>query len=114
MRPTYLTATASGKTTPIPLDRYVNGYAIGVQMRTAGVVYSLQYSMEDPFAGIHTNFGTSAVWYDCDDPTLVNASTNRTTNFSFPPTAVRLNVSAKVSAGNPITLSIIPMGMDGE
>lgn len=113
MRPKYFVITTSGKSTPIPLDRYVNGYAIGVTMNNAGAVYTLQYSLSDPFANYSTSFAASGRWFDSDDPLLVNASTNRSTNFEFPPTAVRVNVTAKVSAGNPVTLSIIPMGMDG-
>lgn len=102
--------TASGKTSPIPLDRYVNGYAIGVTMNTAGINYTLQYSLLNPFANYTTSYTVSGRWFDCDDARLVNASTNRSTNFAFAPAAVRLNVSAGVSAGNPITLSVIPMG----
>jgi len=108
MRSKFVTISASGKSNPIPLDRYVNGYAIGVTMRTAGVNYTLQYSMDRLDA--HANYGTSAQWFNCDDPLLVNASTNRSTNFAYPPFAVRVNASAGVSAGNPLTLSINPMG----
>lgn len=110
MRAKYFQITASGKSAPIPLDRYVNGYAIGVTMNNAGAVYTLQYSLLDPFANYSVSYATSGRWFDCDDPLLVNASTNRSTNFAFAPAAVRVNASAKVSAGNPITLSIIPMG----
>lgn len=125
MRPSAVVITTSGNSTPIPLDRYVNGYAISVTMKTAGAVYTLQYSTDDPSYdpldsarnGTPTKYtvgmGTSATWFNCDDPLLVTASTNRTTNFAFAPTAIRLGVSAKCSAGNPITLTFVPMGMDG-
>lgn len=125
MRPSSVVITASGNSTPIPLDRYVNGYAIGIAMKTAGAVYTLQYSLDDPsydardsaINGYPTKYtvgmGTSAVWSNCDDPLLVAASTNRTTNFAFAPTAIRLSVSAKCSALNPITFTYVPMGMDG-
>lgn len=114
MRPKYVTLAASGKTAPIPLDRYVNGYAIAVTMPTAGAVYSLQYTLSDPSATYSVGIGTSGAWFDWDDPVLVNASTNRATNLAFVPTCIRLNGSAKVSANNPLTLAIISMGMDGE
>ena len=110
MRPKDYVYTASGKTAPIPLDMYVNGYGIGVTMNNAGIVYTLQYSMLNPYANYTNSYTVSGRWFDCDDPLLVNASTNRSTNFAFPPRAVRLNASAGVSAGNPITLSITPMG----
>lgn len=110
MRPKDYVYTASGKTAPIPLDMYVNGYGIGVTMNTAGVVYTLQYSMLDPSARYTTSYTVSGRWFDWDDTLLVNASTNRSTNLAFPARAIRLNVSAGVSAGNPITLSLTPMG----
>lgn len=102
--------TTSGKSTPIPLDRYVNGYAIGVTMNNAGAIYTLQYSLLNPFDNYTVSYAASGQWFNCDDPLLVNASTNRSTNFAYPPAAIRINVTAKVSAGNPVTLTIIPMG----
>lgn len=124
-RPSSLLITTSGNGTPVPLDYYVNGYAVSVTMKTAGAVYTLQYSLSDPYfdfeaseaAGYNvrysTSYNVSGVWFNCDDPLLVNASTNRVTNFAFVPRAVRVSVSAKCSAGNPITLTVVPFGMDG-
>lgn len=110
MRPQVLTVTTSGNSAPIPLDRYVNGYAVAVTMPTAGAVYTLQYSLDDPFASYSNSYNVSATWFNCDDPLLVAASTNRSTNFAFPPAAARISVSAKCSAGRPVTLTLIPMG----
>lgn len=117
-RPSQVIITTSGNSTPIPLDRYVNGYAVAVTMPTAGIVYTLQHSFDDPFTDQNgnkytTSYAVSGVWFNCDDPLLVTASSNRATNYAFPPRAIRLGVSSKVSAGNPLTLTIIPMGMDG-
>lgn len=113
MRPSSQIITTSGLSTPVPLDRYVNGYAVAVTMKTAGAIYTLQHSFDDPFAAYSTSYNVSGVWFNNDDPVMVNASTNRATNYAFPPLAIRLNVTAKVSAGNPVTLTIVPMGMDG-
>lgn len=110
MRPKTITVTTSGKSAPIPVDYYVNGYAVRVGMKTAGAVYTLQYCLDDPFASYSTSYAVSGDWANCDDATLVNASTAKSTNFAFAPRAVRINVTAKVSAGNPVTLTIIPMG----
>lgn len=118
-RPSQQIVTASGKSTPIPLDYYTNGYAVAVTMKTAGAVYTLQHSFDNPFqddatgAPYTTSYNVSGVWFNNDDPLLVNASTNRATNYAFPPRAIRINVTAKVSAGNPITITIVPMGADG-
>lgn len=113
MRPVHFVITASGKSQPIPLDRYVNGYGIGITMKTAGIIYTLQHSFDDPFQKWSVNMNTSATWFNCDDTTMVNASANNDTNYAFPPSAIRVNATAGVSAGNPLTLNIIPMGMDG-
>lgn len=121
----HIVITASGNSNPIQLDRYVNGYALSVTMKTAGIVYTLQYSLDDPTydardtarLGIPTRYtvgmNASAAWFNWDDPLLVAASTNRSTNLAYAPTAVRISVSSKVSAGNPLLLNIIPLGMDG-
>lgn len=113
MRPQVLTVTASGKSSPIPLDRYVNGYAVAVTMNNAGAVYTLQYCLDDPNGNYSVSYNVSGNWFNWDDPLLVNASTNRSTNLAFAPAAIRINVTAKVSAGNPVTVTAIPMGMDG-
>lgn len=129
MRPITKVYTTSGNQGPIILDRYVNGYAIGVQMKTAGIIYTLQYTTDDPtYDAIASNtfpnagnlpvkysvgVGTSGTWFNWDDPLLVAASTNRSTNLAFAPTAVRVSISSKCSAGNPLWINIIPTGMDG-
>lgn len=105
--------TSAGYTPPIPLDQYVNGYAVGVTMNTAGIPYTLQYSLLDPFANYSVSYEVSGRWFVSDDPLLVNASTNRSTNFAFAPRAVRVNISSGVSTSNPLTLSIVPMGVAG-
>ena len=123
MRPTSLIVTTSGNSKAIPLDRYVAGYALDVQMKTAGIIYTLQYTLDDPeydaIASLNagqpvkytTSLNVSGVWFNWDDPLLVAASTNRSTNLAFAPSAVRVSVSSKCSAGNPLTLNIIPMGI---
>lgn len=122
MRPVYFNVTASGKSQPIPLDRYVNGYAVGVTITSAMKVnYTVQYCMDDPEGnnGVKytTSYAVSGNWFNMDDPVMVNQSANRTSNFAFPPRAVRI-LSTTFSAGGGaapaiLTLSIIPMGMDG-
>ena len=113
MRPSQFTVATSGLSNPFPLDRYVTGYAIGVTMPTAGGVYTLQYSFDDPYGTYSTSYNVSGAWFNWDDATLVNASTNRSTNLAFVPRAIRLNASAGVSAARPITVTVCPFGMDG-
>lgn len=118
MRPTQQVITTSGRGTPVPLDRYVNGYAIAVTMKTAGANYTVKQCFDDPCLDPNgnpytTSYNVSGAWLDSDDPIMVKASTNRTSNFSYPPRAVRVSAISKVSAGNPLVFTIVPMGMDG-
>jgi hypothetical protein len=117
MRPSQLIVTTTGASTPIPLDRYVNGYAVAVTMKTAGAVYTLKQSFDSPYADQQgnpytTSYNVSGVWLNFSDPIMVNASTNAVSNLAFIPAAIRLSAKTKTSAGNPVTLTIIPMGMD--
>lgn len=108
--PSQIIITASGRSNPIPLDYYVNGYAIAVTMKTAGAQYTVQQCFDDPFANYTTSYNVSGAWLPSDDPIVVNASTSRTTNFAFIPRAVRVFASAGVSAGNPLTFTVIANG----
>lgn len=116
--PSRFTVTTSGKSAPYPLDRYVNGYAVAVTMKTAGAIYSLQQCFDNPFLDDETgnpyttSYNVSGNWLPFSDPVMVNASTNAVSNLAFIPRAIRINVTAKVSAGNPVTVTLIPMGMD--
>lgn len=110
MRPSSITATASGNLGPVVLDYYTNGYAVAVTMKSPGVIYTLQHSFDDPFQPWSTSMNTSATWFNCDDAVMVNASTNRASNYAFPPRACRLSVTRAVSAGNPVTLTVVPLG----
>lgn len=121
MRPVHYTVTGSGRGTPIPLDRYVNGYAVGVTLNppTMKINYTLKFSMQDPSYKIipptgqptpWKSFKTSGIWFNSNDPVMVNQSAARASNFAFPPTACLL--SATAVSGGVATLHLIPMGMD--
>lgn len=116
--PSSFTVTASGLSNPYPLDRYVNGYAVAVTMKTAGAIFSLQQSFDNPFqddaTGLPytTSYNVSGVWLPFSDPVMVNQSANAVSNLAYIPRAIRINVTAKVSAGNPVKVTLIPMGMD--
>lgn len=115
-RPSQQVIITSGFSTPIPLCYYTNGYGVTVTMKSAGSIYTLQYSNSDPNFDTSgdrysVNYATSGVWQNSDDPIMVNASTNRSSNFAFPPRGVRLLTDA--SAGNPLVLTLVPLGADG-
>lgn len=115
-RPSQFKIVTSGFSTPIPLDYYTNGYGVTVTMKSAGSIYTLQYSNDDPNFDVDGNrytvsYAASGTWLNSDDPIMVNASTNRSSNFAFPPRGVRLLTDA--SAGNPLVLTLVPLGADG-
>lgn len=115
MRPKFLVVTTSGLSNPVPLDRYVNGYAVGVVVTSAmRVNYTVQFSMSDPYANYTNSYNVSGNWQNMGDPVMVNQSATRTSNFAFPPLAVRV-LSTTFSAGTgaspaSLTLTINPMG----
>ena len=111
--------TVSGKNPPYPLDRYVNGYAVSVTFQPGKTgTYTLKQSFDNPYLDQNgnpytTSYNASGVWLNFSDPVMVNASTNAVSNLAFIPRAIRVSALTKVSAGNPLTLTVIPMGMDG-
>lgn len=117
-RPNYLEITTNTTTAAYPLDRYTNGYGVSMTYSNATMTatYTIQYSMLDPCIApdgnkYTTSYKVSGNWQNCDDTTVVGASTAASTNFSFPPRAVRV-ITSNVSGGT-LTFSIIPIGMDG-
>lgn len=119
MRPIHYVYTGSGRGQPLPLDRYVNGYAVAVTLNPNNmkINYTLKYSLDDPeYRDPRTripwtnSYKTSATWFKSDDPVMVNQSAARASNFAFPPRAVLL--SATAVSGGVATLHINPMGMD--
>lgn len=117
--PSQFIVTASGRSAPYPLDRYCNGYAVSVTMKTAGATYTLKQCFDNPFqddsTGLPytTSYNVSGVWQDFSDPVMVKASSNAVSNLAFVPRAIRVSAITKVSAGNPLKVTLIPMGMDG-
>lgn len=116
-RPNYLKITSNGTTAAYPLDRYVNGYAIGVTFSnsTMTATYTMQQSFLDPSVDESGNpysnsYKVSGQWINSNDTGMVNQTTASASNFAFPPRAIRL-ITSNVSGGS-VTWSIVPMGMD--
>lgn len=117
-RPSYIEITTNGTTAAFPLDRYTNGYGISMtySKSTMTGVYTVQYSMLDPYLApdgnrYTTSYKVSGNWQNSDDPLVVAASTARSSNFAYPPRAVRV-VTSNVSGGT-MTFSIVAKGQDG-
>lgn len=115
MRPVHMVISTSGNSQPIPLDQYVNGYALGVAVTSGAVVnYTIQFCMDSPFANYSNSYAVSGTWLNSTDPVMVNQSASRSSNFAYPPAATRINVtklSAATNAPAQITYNIIPMGI---
>lgn len=111
-RPIFQTITTSVTSPAIPLDRYSNGYALGVSFSnsTMTATYTVQLSMMDPYATYSNSYKVSGNWMNSTDPVFVSQSASRTSNFAFPPMATRI-ITSSVSGGS-LTYSVIPMGMD--
>jgi len=109
MRVKRITATVTGASVAVPLDRYVNGYALGVKITptNATATYTVQHTFDDPGS---VNLNTSGTWYNSDDAAFVSATTNKDSSYAYPPTATRLYVH-EVSASPTITYTIVPMGI---
>lgn len=117
-RPNYLKITTNTTTPAYPLDRYTNGYVIGMTYSNANMTgtFTVQQSLLDPSVDesgnpYTTSYKVSGQWINMNDPAMVNQTAATASNFAFPPRAVRA-ITSNVSGGS-MTFSIIPMGMDG-
>lgn len=117
--PSQLIVTTTGKSNPYPLDRYVNGYAVSVTFPNGkNGFYTLKQCFDSPYLDQNgnpysTSYNVSGIWQNFSDPVMVNASTNAVSNLAFVPRAIRVSALHGVSALCPLTLTIIPLGMDG-
>jgi hypothetical protein len=79
-------------------------FAVSIGVKVTGTItYTVQHTFDDPFA---SGGLASAVWYD--HSSLAAKTTNSDSNYSFPVTAIRLNVTA--STGGSATMTVIQAG----
>lgn len=104
MRPVRVVVTGIDVSAPIPIDQYLNPTNIGLGVViSATATYTVEHTFDDVW---DENFNpATATWFP--HPTLAALSANADGNLAFPPTAVRLNVSA--STGD-VTLNLIQAG----
>lgn len=104
MRPVRVTVTGVDVSAPIPIDQYLNPTNIGLGVViSATATYTVEHTFDDVW---DENFNpATATWFP--HPTLDGLTANADGNLAFPPTAVRLNVSA--STGD-VTLNLIQAG----
>lgn len=106
MRPVTVVVTGIGVSAPIVIDQYIAPANIGLGAKlSATATYKVQHTFDDPF---DPNFvPASAKWYD--HPTM-SGSTDLDGNYSNPPRAIRLNVSASTGT---VTLTVVQAGRAG-
>lgn len=78
--------TGTGASAPVVMDINKNPFAVGLGVVVTGTVtYSVQHSFDDP----HVAFTN---WFE--HVTLTSQTTTKDSNYAFPVTGVRVNVSA--------------------
>lgn len=106
-RPVRVTVSGVSVSDPIPLNTYGDPFNVGFGVKlSAGA--SLTYTVEHTFDDVQSpSFSAAtAVWYS--NATAVTQTTNKDGNYSFPVTAIRLNVT--VWASGTATLTSIQAG----
>lgn len=92
MRPVTVTASAVAASAPVVLDYLVDDFKVGIVVKVTGTItYTVQYTMDDPFA---SGGLTGATWIDSSDTGVVGATATKATSFTFPVRAVRVNNTA--------------------
>jgi hypothetical protein len=104
MRPVRVTVSTVTASAPIIVDVNESPFAIGIGVKVTGTItYSVQHTFDDPWA---SGGLSGAVWYDSS--ALSAETTSLDTNYAFPVTALRLNVTAVT--GGTATMTVIQTG----
>lgn len=95
MRPVSVSTTdASGaatRTSPVPLNYNAEDFKVSLRITVTGTAnYTVQYSLDDPWAVYATDYNTNGRWVNSSDAAVVGATASQTTNFIVPVRAVRV------------------------
>ena len=108
MRPVRVTVAGVAASAPIAISNYTSPCTVGIGVKiSATATYTVQFTFDDIYAA--TFNPATATWYSSTDISVVNATANAASNFAFPVTAVRLNVSASTGT---VTMTVIQAGME--
>lgn len=111
MRPIRVTVDSATASRPIPMDHYRDPFNVGVGVALsagASLTYTVQHTFDDVFA--KTFDPATATWFN--NTSLSSKTTSSDGNYSFPVTAIRVNVT--VWASGSATMTLIQAGMSGE
>lgn len=108
MRPIRVTVGAVAVSATLPLDQYISPFNVGLGVSLsagASLTYTVQHTFDDIWSP--TFDPATANWFSHE--TLVNKTTSFTGSYSFPVTAIRLNVT--VWASGTATMTAVQAGM---
>ena len=110
MRPKRVTVSSQAASNPIPMDTYIDPFNVSIRVDVAGgstLTYSVQHTFDDVFADGYDP--ATGVWTDND--TLTGDTASGESNYAFPVTAIRLNVTAHTTGS--ATMTLIQTGRGG-
>lgn len=107
MRRITVTVSAQGVSQPIPMDQRNDPFNVGIGVALsagATLTYTVQHTFDDVFSPSFDP--ATATWYSNSSLVTKNASSDG--NYSFPVSAIRLNVTAYTSGS--ATMTVIQAG----
>jgi len=106
-RPVRVTVSSQTVSSVIPLNTYGDPFNVGIgcDISAGGsLTYTVQHTYDDVFAAGFNP--ANATWYS--NSNLTNITTDKDSNYAYPVTGVRLNVTAWTSGS--ITMTVIQAG----
>jgi hypothetical protein len=104
MRPVRVSVTGVGVSPVIPTDWRHASFDVGLGVVVQGTAtYTVEYTFDDVFS--ETFNPATATWFPHQD--LTGLTANKDSNLAFPPTGMRLNVTAGTGK---VTLNYIQAG----
>ncbi len=108
MRPIRVTVGSATTSAVVPLDQYISPFNVGlgiVLSAGANLTYKVQHTFDDVFAP--TFDPATATWFD--NATITGKTASFDGNYSFPVSAIRLNVTPWTSGT--ATLNVLQAGL---
>lgn len=108
MRPIRVTVSSQAASKVIPLDQYISPFNVGFAVNLsagATLTYTVQHTFDNVFAeGFDP---AAAVWYN--HASLFDKTASADSNYAFPVSAIRLNVTAYT--GGDATINVLQAGI---
>lgn len=93
MRPVTVSKTGVGNSAPIVLDYHLTPEQTGLQAIVTGTVtYTVDYSLDDPFAVYATDYNTNAKWWP--HPNMTDQTADSQDVLTVPSRAARVRITS--------------------